>query len=233
LSEESTAVRFGRMQIGHPQLVGFALTVVAGWIDAVGFLRLGGLYVSFMSGNTTQLGTGIGSLELVSAVMPAFLVMLFVVGALAAALLRGLMTAQRLLPVSLGIESALIATALGLSFTSAPSALTLAPLPLAMGMQNVIGRSIGSGRTFVTGSLVRLGEELAAAALGQRNRWPEPALTWTAMMAGAAAGAWVQSIEPWVALALPLAAALAITVVAVSNRTSANGWEQSPRDRDR
>src|SRR5262249_7717718 len=138
------------------QLVGFALTVVAGWIDAVGFLRLGGLYVSFMCGNTNPLGTGLGSVDLSSAVMPAFMVMLFVAGALAAALLKCQMSTQRALPVSLSIESALIAAALGLSFLSIPSALMVAPLPLAMGMQNVIGRGIGSGRTFVTGSLVRL-----------------------------------------------------------------------------
>jgi len=229
LNDEGTTIRF---RIGHPQLVGFALTVVAGWIDAVGFLRLGGPYVSFMSGNTTQLGTGMGNFDLVSAVLPAFLILLFVVGALAAALLRGLMTVQRALSFSLGIESALIATALCLSLFSVSSALTLAPLPLAMGMQNVVGRGIGSGRTFVTGSLVRLGEELAAAALGRSNRWSEPALTWTAIMAGAAMGALLQSIEPWAALALPLTGTLAITVLAISNRPSSNGRQHSQRETD-
>ena len=37
-------------------LIGLCLTAVAGWVDAIGFLRLGGLYTSFMSGNTTHLG---------------------------------------------------------------------------------------------------------------------------------------------------------------------------------
>jgi uncharacterized membrane protein YoaK (UPF0700 family) len=230
LNEEGTTIHF---RIGHPQLVGFALTVVAGWIDAVGFLRLGGLYVSFMSGNTTQLGTGIGSFHLVSAVLPAVLILLFVVGALAAALLRGLMPGQQALSFSLGIESVLIAAALCLSFFSVPSALMLAPLPLAMGMQNVVGRSIGFGRTFVTGSLVQLGEELAAAALGRANRWSEPALTWIAMIAGAAAGALLQSLEPWAALALPLAGMLAITVMAIGNRPPQNGRERSQRETGR
>ncbi|MGC1301980.1 MAG: DUF1275 family protein, partial [Caulobacteraceae bacterium] len=32
-----------------------ALTAIAGWVDAVGFLRLGSLFVSFMSGNTTEM----------------------------------------------------------------------------------------------------------------------------------------------------------------------------------
>jgi uncharacterized membrane protein YoaK (UPF0700 family) len=32
---------------------GVLLTAIAGWVDAIGFLSLGGFYVSFMSGNTT------------------------------------------------------------------------------------------------------------------------------------------------------------------------------------
>src|SRR3546814_10053565 len=37
------------------------LALVAGWVDAVGFLQLGGFFVSFMSGNSTRLGVGVGS----------------------------------------------------------------------------------------------------------------------------------------------------------------------------
>src|SRR3546814_5922632 len=37
------------------------LALVAGWADAVGFLQLGGFFVSFMSGNSTRLGVGVGS----------------------------------------------------------------------------------------------------------------------------------------------------------------------------
>ena len=33
---------------------GLLLTGLAGYVDALGFVRLGGLYTSFMSGNTTQ-----------------------------------------------------------------------------------------------------------------------------------------------------------------------------------
>lgn len=36
------------------------ITLIAGYLDAVGFRSLQGLYVSFMSGNSTRLGTGFG-----------------------------------------------------------------------------------------------------------------------------------------------------------------------------
>ncbi|MDB5537022.1 MAG: hypothetical protein JWQ65_1897, partial [Devosia sp.] len=36
--------------------LGLLLTAAAGFIDAIGFIKLGGFYTSFMSGNTTQLG---------------------------------------------------------------------------------------------------------------------------------------------------------------------------------
>ena len=35
-----------------------SLSAIAGYVDAIGFLKLGGFFVSFMSGNSTRLGVG-------------------------------------------------------------------------------------------------------------------------------------------------------------------------------
>lgn len=42
-------------------MLAIGLAAQAGFIDALGFLKLGGLFVSFMSGNSTRLGVGIAS----------------------------------------------------------------------------------------------------------------------------------------------------------------------------
>ncbi len=62
---------------------GLLLTALAGFVDAIGFVELGGFFVSFMSGNTTQLGTGavVGQWDI--AALSAVLVFLFFVGSVA------------------------------------------------------------------------------------------------------------------------------------------------------
>ena len=42
-------------------MLAIALAAQAGFIDALGFLKLGGLFVSFMSGNSTRLGVGLAT----------------------------------------------------------------------------------------------------------------------------------------------------------------------------
>lgn len=57
-----------------------ALAGVAGFVDAVGFLTLGGLFTAHMSGNTARLGVVLGRGDLSAAIPIVAAVALFVVG---------------------------------------------------------------------------------------------------------------------------------------------------------
>src|SRR6516165_1136047 len=57
------------------------LAGLAGMVDVIGYLHLSGLFISFMSGNTTQLAAALGQGQLGAAGTITKLVMLFVLGA--------------------------------------------------------------------------------------------------------------------------------------------------------
>ncbi|MBX9930067.1 MAG: DUF1275 family protein [Methylobacterium sp.] len=61
-------------------IVGLVLTAIAGYADAIGFSRLGGLYTSFTSGNTTQFVVHLGHGEVHAAILQALPVIAFLVG---------------------------------------------------------------------------------------------------------------------------------------------------------
>lgn len=55
------------------------LSALAGFVDALGFMQLGGFFVSFMSGNSTRLGVGLASASSAAAVAGG-LILTFVLG---------------------------------------------------------------------------------------------------------------------------------------------------------
>ena len=57
------------------------LSGLAGYVDGIGFLHLGGLFVSFMSGNSTRLGVMAAEMDWPKALQALQLIAVFVVGA--------------------------------------------------------------------------------------------------------------------------------------------------------
>lgn len=162
--------------------LGLALSAVAGFVDAVGWIAFGGVFVAFMSGNTTRMGVEAVRGDLAAAWQAAQPILAFTAGAVLGAALRR----RSGLAGLLAAEAAALAVAAALVAASAPAVL---PLALAMGMQNLARQAAGPaqlGGTFITGTLVGLGQALASAewrAAGAQGA------AWLALVAGIVAGA--------------------------------------------
>ncbi|SEP78559.1 Uncharacterized membrane protein YoaK, UPF0700 family [Faunimonas pinastri] len=173
-------------------IYGFLLTGVAGWVDAIGFLRLGGLYTSFMSGNTTQLGIALSHGGNGLAVAAFALVMLFVAGSFVGTILM-LKVKPRPVPMLLLLEGVILSVAAALSVKTGVL-VGMLPLAFAMGLQNSTLGSAGDahlGVTFVSGTLYRFGRDIARRVVGETGgwEWTRNGLIWLSLMVGALCGA--------------------------------------------
>jgi uncharacterized membrane protein YoaK (UPF0700 family) len=66
------------------------LTAIAGYVDAIGYIELGGLFASFMSGATISLGVGISECHWDAAYQGILLIAAFLCGATAATVIAGI-----------------------------------------------------------------------------------------------------------------------------------------------
>ena len=194
------------------------LTLLAGFVDAVAFLGLGGVFASFMSGDTTRLATELAAGRTQGAILYASAVALFVVGAaLGRALSVGSSPWRR--SAVLTLVGLLLAGAAVAGRTGADAA-ALVLAVVATGAQNAVLHRAGGAPvtlTYVTGALVHVGEGLADLALGRGA--PElgvHARLWLGLATGAMLGAlafarWgLATLAAPATLALALAAGLAL-----------------------
>lgn len=194
-----------------------ALSALAGYVDSLGFLQLGGYFVSFMSGNSTQVGV---DLMKKGPLLPLLLILGFVAGVIAGSLIGRRLTHRR--PVLLAFVALLLFAAAAAHAASIDSA-AIAAMVFAMGAENTIFEEDGDvrfGVTYVTGSLVKMGQKIAAAFTGgRRGDWAPYFLLWAGLVCGAIAGA--ASYLRWGLNSLWLAgAAAALLTVAASTTRS-------------
>lgn len=142
------------------------LAMLAGYLDGYGLLFLG-IYVSFMSGNTTMTGVKTGQGNFHAAFASAVAILFFVVGSFLGNLLcqSRLRHAHR---ITFALIAGLIATVASLEWNGlARVPCEIAALSLSMGMLNPVLARVGAesvSLTFVTGTLSRIGGHLASAA---------------------------------------------------------------------
>jgi uncharacterized membrane protein YoaK (UPF0700 family) len=166
------------------------LSALAGYVDALAFLKLGGFFVSFMSGNSTRLGVGLAQWSSGAGVAGG-LIATFIAGVFLGSLAGGAAGGHRR-PVVLILVSLLLAAAATLSFIHQDT-VAVAAMALAMGAENAVFEENGDiriGLTYMTGTLVKVGQRLAVAVNGgSRFGWAPYLLLWAGLVSGAVAGA--------------------------------------------
>lgn len=166
------------------------LSGLAGYVDSIGFLTLKGFFVSFMSGNSTRLSVALATGARRTVDTAGALIGLFVLGAMIGTALHQAL-GERRPPMLLFVAGLLGASALAASLGHPDGSTGLAAL--ALGAENLVLSKAGEvsiGVTYMTGTLVKMGQGLTRALLGgPRWGWLPYLLLWAALAAGSVLGA--------------------------------------------
>ena len=198
------------------RLLATGLAALAGFVDATGFIHLKGFFVSFMSGNSTRLAVGLAGRTHEAAVAGG-LIASFVVGVVAGSLV-GSSTGGRQRGAVLGLVAVLLALAAACGGLGWPTVAVVA-MAMAMGAENAVFERDGEvqiGLTYMTGTLVKVGQRVAAALRGgAAYGWVPYLALWAGLVGGAVAGAAAYSSfglgNLWIAAAAAGVLALAAT----------------------
>jgi uncharacterized membrane protein YoaK (UPF0700 family) len=210
-----------------------ALTACGGFVDAVGFVTLFGLFTSHLSGDTTHLAVDLGRWEEHGdatarvAVLAAFVVAV-VVATLAVGLAgrpssahRGLLLTQGLLLVGMMLVGDRWLDEGALRLGSPRVAVLAAAAGAAMGIQNAVVRAqaaVPVTTTFVTGALASFGDDLAVWLRDRtdqraRRRLARHGFAWLAFLVGGVAGATAATAWHFWAFGIPAAAILVLATL--------------------
>ena len=186
-------------------LVAVVLAVVAGFVDAVGFLHVVSVFPANQSGNVAFLGLSIGGASPAPGWAPPVAIAAFMVGAAVGRWSRVRVGPRRGAATLLGLELVLL-TALAVVLvasgenpftTTAAQVAGLAAAALAMGLQTEVIRTVADvavSTTYLSGAIARVGETVGMPP-GSRERESERrllgvlSLVLIAYVGGAALGA--------------------------------------------
>jgi uncharacterized membrane protein YoaK (UPF0700 family) len=192
-----------------------ALAALAGYVDALGFLRLGGYFVSFMSGNSTRLAVGL-AMDRAAAAVAGRLVAAFVAGVVAGALVAA-RAGHRRKPAVLVLVAAILAVAALLDRFGIWPAVALAAAMGAVNNAFMRNGEVAVGATYMTGTLVKLGQHLAHALSGGALwGWVPYLLLWSSLTGGAVIGALLDGPLGPGAIVLAVGAAVSLALYAAA-----------------
>lgn len=205
--------RYDRPAIG----LAMGLSGLAGFVDALGFLSLGGFFVSFMTGNTTRLGIELAQGRLDGILLAGMIIVLFVLGVVCGSL-AGHAGGRRRQAAVLAFVTLTLALSAGLD-TLGLGIAAAGVLALAMGAENAVFQRDGEvtiGLTYMTGTLVKMGQRLAGALLGgPKLAFLRHLTLWLSLLGGAILGGFAFGQVGLYAIWLAVAAAACFTVIAL------------------
>ncbi|WP_040511237.1 YoaK family protein [Gordonia soli] len=190
-------------------LLAVILSGIAGFVDAIGFVHLGGYFLSFMSGNTTRMAAGFTRFHWNVVGVTAGLLSVFFAGVVAGAVVARVSVARTAVLVLVSVML-LGAASLAQFHLETAGLLTMAA---AMGAMNSVFQRDGEvtvGLTYMTGTLVKAGQRMVDALFGGPPwLWLRYLVLWLGLTAGAVLGAFAyrgMGIEVlWVAAVLLMA----------------------------
>ncbi|GAB2511603.1 hypothetical protein CATRI_09555 [Corynebacterium atrinae] len=199
-----------------------AFAFIAGFVDSIGFIFLGGVFLSFMSGNTTRLATSAVEGDAGLAWLAGSAVVLFLLGVMEGALVRRI--AMRRVPTD-RVREAVLANTCALFTVASIFVLFDAPTAaiifasVAIGSMNSIFERAGEVSiplTYMTGTLVKMGQRFVDAFFGGTHAaWIEHLKMWAGLSAGALCGAIGFHYLGMDALLIATVLTIAISLVAV------------------
>ncbi|MDV6333052.1 YoaK family protein [Asticcacaulis sp. 201] len=199
------------------------LSSLAGFVDATGFLELHGTFISFMSGNSTQLAVALSHGEAGIIAGLATIIGLFMFGVFIGTLAGHFAyPAYRTITV-MGLVTGLIGAGWVCHLAGVPL-VAIACLTLAMGAENAVFQRRGDvvvGVTYMTGTLVKVSQKLAIAVTGgDRWAWGPWLVLWGGLILGGIAGATAYRYVGLGSIAVAVVWAAALTVYAWLSRAA-------------
>jgi uncharacterized membrane protein YoaK (UPF0700 family) len=210
-----------------------ALASVAGCVDAISYLDLGGIFTANMTGHAVLLGMAAIGGKTARALLGLVAIAAFFSGALAAGWIVRNAQHPRIWPATvtraLAMESAVLALAAVAWYsgtgTSGPArAAYVAAAGLAMGAQSAAALALevrGVATTYVSGTLTRLAADVVHAGATRSGGTAAKssgllAAVWLVYVVGAAGGTLLHRALRSLEIAIPAAVALLVLVIAAA-----------------
>lgn len=214
------------------RILAAGLTANAGFADGLFFIHLGGYFVSFMSGNSTRAAAALAQGNHGEWLAASFLIISFIIGVMLSSFAvrfgpkRFHQPAETLLSNQIAPHGSAVWTAFFLMLMGGIATVIepltgLAPFIIASATGAINGTftrrgEVTVGLTYMTGTLVKMGQSLASAialrSIVYLSRFLQYTLLWAAIAIGALLGAWA-----YVALGISAVwlSVLAMTVLSI------------------